>query len=39
MGRAFSEGELLGLAFALEQATNARKAPRFTPTLNQTLTR
>jgi amidase len=33
MGRAYTEGELLGFAFALEQATKARKAPAYTPTL------
>jgi amidase len=33
MGRAYSEGELLGLAYALEVATKARKAPQFKPTL------
>jgi amidase len=33
MGRAYSEGQLLGLAYALEQATKARRAPQFTPTL------
>jgi amidase len=33
MGRAYSEGELIGFAYALEQATRARKAPGFKPTL------
>jgi amidase len=33
MGRAYSEGELLGFAYALEQATKARQAPQFKPTL------
>jgi amidase len=33
MGRAYSEGELLGLAYAFEQATKARKAPEFKPTV------
>jgi amidase len=33
MGRAFSEGELLSLAYAFEQATKARKAPEFKPTV------
>jgi amidase len=31
-GRAFSEPTLLKLAFAYEQATHHRKAPRFLPT-------
>jgi amidase len=33
MGRAYSEGELIGFGYALEQATKARKAPLFKPTL------
>lgn len=33
MGRAWSEAELLGYAYAFEQATRARKAPMFVPTL------
>ena len=33
MGRAYSEGELIGFGFALGQATKARKAPQFKPTL------
>jgi amidase len=33
MGRAYSEGELIGFAFALEQATKARRPPQYTPTL------
>lgn len=33
MGRAYSEGELIGFAFALEQATKARRSPPYTPTL------
>ena len=33
MGRAYSEAELLGFAFAFEQATRARKAPRYLPSL------
>jgi amidase len=33
MGRAYTEGALLGLAYAFEQATKARRAPEFTPTL------
>lgn len=33
MGRAYSEGELIGLAFALEQATKARKAPTYLTTI------
>ena len=35
MGPAFSESRLMGLAYALEQLTNARRAPRFIPTLEQ----
>ena len=33
MGRAYSEGELIGFGYALEQLTKARKAPLFKPTL------
>ena len=33
MGRAYSEGELIGFGYALEQLTKARKAPMFKPTL------
>ena len=33
MGRAYGEGDLFSLAYALEQALRARKAPQFTPTL------
>jgi len=33
MGRAYSEGELIGIGYALEQLTKARKAPLFKPTL------
>jgi amidase len=33
MGRAYSEAELLGYAYAYEQATRARKPPMFIPTL------
>ena len=33
MGRAYSEGELIGFGYALEQATKARKAPQFMATL------
>src|SRR6185295_1062332 len=33
MGRPYSEGELIGFGFALEQATKARRAPEYVPTL------
>ncbi len=33
MGSAFSEPQLIGLAYALEQRLNARRPPRFLPTL------
>ncbi|MGE0459918.1 MAG: amidase [Vicinamibacterales bacterium] len=33
MGRAYTEAELLAMGFAFEQATKARKAPSFVPTL------
>ncbi|HJU42197.1 MAG TPA: amidase [Vicinamibacterales bacterium] len=35
MGRAYTEGELIGFGYALEQLTKARKAPTFKPTLSQ----
>jgi amidase len=35
MGRAWSEGELIGLAAALEQRVEARKPPRYVPTLGE----
>ncbi len=34
IGRALSEPALIGMAFAFEQATKARKAPKFLPTLD-----
>ena len=33
MGRAYSEGELIGFGFALEQATKARRPPQYAATL------
>jgi amidase len=33
MGAAYSEGELIGFGFALEQATKARKAPEYKATI------
>jgi amidase len=33
MGRAYTEGELIGFGYALEQLTKARKPPMFRPTL------
>lgn len=35
MGRPFSEPQLIGMAYALEQLTNARRTPRFLPTAAQ----
>ena len=35
MGRPYSEGELIGFGFALEQATKARRAPDYVPTLSK----
>ena len=34
MGRPYADGDLLALAYAFEQATKARKAPEFKPTVN-----
>jgi Asp-tRNA(Asn)/Glu-tRNA(Gln) amidotransferase A subunit family amidase len=33
MGPAWSEGRMLRYAFAFEQATSARRAPEFRPTI------
>jgi amidase len=33
VGRAFTEGKLLGLGYAFEQATKARRLPAHTPAL------
>jgi amidase len=33
MGRAYSEPQLLAMAYAIEQATKARKPPAFKPTI------
>jgi amidase len=33
MGRAYSEGDLIGFAYALEQIMKARKTPEFKPTI------
>jgi amidase len=35
MGRPYSEGDLISLAYALEQATKLRKPPQYKPTLSQ----
>jgi amidase len=32
MGRPYSEADLIGFGYALEQATKARKAPQYRPT-------
>ena len=34
MGHAYSEPQLIGFAYALEQLTNTRRTPRFVPTLD-----
>jgi Asp-tRNA(Asn)/Glu-tRNA(Gln) amidotransferase A subunit family amidase len=33
MGRPFSEPDLIAFAYAIEQATKARKAPHYQPTV------
>lgn len=35
MGRAYTEGELIGFAYALEHATKARRPPQYSPTLSR----
>ena len=35
MGRPYTEAELLGFGFAFEQATKARTAPQFRPTIEE----
>ncbi len=35
MGRAYSEGELIGFGYALEQASKTRRAPQYSPTLSR----